>query len=356
MALNESHAGAVFSALMITMLLSALPTQAAPTETRVGDLTIRRGDVPRRLVGYGLVVGLDGTGDRSFGGVSFGNATIHSVVNVLRRFGIEVPSEHLHLRNVAAVLVTTEVSPYLRAGGRFEVQVSALADATSLRGGVLWITPLVADPDQPPVATAQGPVYIAEDDGDRSRYTRRGNSGRIPQGGILEIDPPQALAAESRLLLRNPDLATASRIAAAINASMGEGTARVEDPGAVALTQQSGEDGAINEFLAAVDTLTVMVEGPRRIVISGRTGTVVAGGDVRIGSAVVNHQGITLQIGGTASAQQGGSAQLVLMEPQALVQDVAAGLQAAGAEPSEVAAIFESLQAAGALNAQVVIR
>jgi flagellar P-ring protein precursor FlgI len=333
-----------------------MPATAVPTETRVGDLTIRPGEVPRRLVGYGLVVGLDGTGDRSFGGISFGNPTIHSVVNVLRRFGIEVPSEHLHLRNVAAVLVTAEVSPYLRAGGRFEVQVSALADATSLRGGVLWITPLVSDPDQPPVATAQGPVYIVEDDGSSSRYTRRGNSGRIPEGGVLEVSPPQVAAAESRLLLRRPDLVTAGRIAATINASMGEGTASVEDPGAVSLALQSSEPGAIHQLLTAVDTLTVLVEGPRRIVISGRTGTVVAGGDVRIGSAVVNHQGITLQIGGSARTGEESLPQLVVVEPQALVQDVAAGLQAAGAEPSEVAAIFESLQAAGALNAEVVIR
>lgn len=356
MAVIKTRVGCVLSGLMIGMLFSALPATAVPTETRVGDLTIRTGDVPRRLVGYGLVVGLDGTGDRSFTGGAFGNPTIHSVVNVLRRFGIEVPSEHLHLRNVAAVLVTAEISPYLRAGGRFAVHVSALADATSLRGGVLWITPLVADPGQPPVATAQGPVYIAEDDGDRTRYTRRGNSGRIPEGGILEVDPPQAAASDARLLLRNPDLVTADRIVSAINASMGDGTARVEDPGSVALTPQSGQSGATHEFLAVIDTLTVMVEGPRRIVISGRTGTIVAGGDVRIGSAVVNHQGITLQIGGTGPAGEGGSPQLVRLEPQALVQDVAAGLQAAGAEPSEMAAIFESLQAAGALNAEVVIR
>jgi len=348
------RAGLLF--LLIAVLVSALPATAVPTETRVGDLTIRKGEIPRRLVGYGLVVGLDGTGDRSFGGVSFGNPTIHSVVNVLRRFDIEIPSEHLHLKNVAAVLITAEVSPYLRAGGRFEVQVSALADATSLRGGVLWMTPLVTDPDQPPVATAQGPIYIAEDDGDRIRYARRGNSGRIQQGGILEVDLPHAFATDSRLLLRNPNLVTASRIVSAINASMGGGTARVEDPGAVALTPQPERSDTIHEFLAAIDTLTVMVEGPRRIVISGRTGTVVAGGDIRVGSVSVNHRGITLQIAGDVSNPDANLPQQVQLGPQALVQDVAAGLRAAGAEPSDVAAIFESLQAAGALNAEVVIR
>ena len=148
------------AALALALLgLPALPAPAvAANAARIGDLTVHHGDVPRRLVGYGLVVGLDGTGDRSFGGLHDATPTVRSVVNLLRRFSIEVPPERLRLRNVAAVLVTAEVSPYLRAGGRFEVQVSALGDATSLRGGVLWITPLVTDPNQPPAATAQGPL------------------------------------------------------------------------------------------------------------------------------------------------------------------------------------------------------
>jgi len=356
MALNRLHKGVVVIGLLGVLLASAVPALALPIETRVGDLTIRHGDIPRRLVGYGLVVGLDGTGDRSFGGVSRGNPTVRSVINLLRRFQVEIPSEHLHLRNVAAVLVTAEVSPYLRAGGRFEVQVSAMADATSLRGGVLWMTPLVADSDEPPVGTAQGPIYIAEEDPDGNRYARRGNSGRIPQGGILEVDPTPTTAAEPRLLLRDPDLAKASRIAAAINASMGDGTARVEDPGAVSLTPPPGQADGVSEFLAAVDTLRVLIEGPNRVVISARTGTVVAGGEVKVGAAVVSHQGITLQIGGTEAGEEEGLSQIVHMEPQALVQDVAAGLRAAGAGPSEVAAVFEALQAAGALQAQLVIR
>jgi flagellar P-ring protein precursor FlgI len=356
MAIKRLLDGIAWSGLLVALCVAVSPALAAPTETRIGDLTIRQGDIPRRLVGYGLVVGLDGTGDRSFGGVSIGSPTVRSVINLLRRFQIEVPSEHLHLRNVAAVLVTAEASPYLRAGGRFEVNVSALADATSLRGGVLWITPLLEDPDRPPVGTAQGPLYVAPEDGDGGRYARRGNSGRIAQGGILEVDPSPSAKIEPRLLLREPDLGKASRIAAAINAAMGDGTARIEDPGAVALTPPSDQTHAISEFLAVVDTLKVLIEGPSRIVISSRTGTVVAGGDVRVGSAVVSHEGITLQIGGTAGAEGEGVAGIVRMEPEALVQDVAAGLRAMGAGPSDVAAVFEALKAAGALNAEVVIR
>ncbi len=331
-----------------------VPATGRATPARVRDLTIHQGDMPRRLLGYGLVVGLDGTGDRSFGGVSSNSPTVHSVVNLLRRFDIEVPAYYLRLRNVAAVLVTAETSPYLRAGGRFEVQVSALGDATSLEGGVLWITPLVTDPDQPPQATAQGPVLVTMDEDERaSVFARRGNSGRIPEGGLLEVDPPSAPAAEPRLLLRRPDWVTAQNIAAAINQNLGDGTAVLEDPGSIKLALP-GDAGP--ETLAQIDLIEVDAESASRIVIHGNTGMVVAGGDARVGPATIHHHGITLQIGGTEPGAGTGSPGYVQVEPQALVQDVAAGLHAAGARPAEIAAIFEALRDAGALNAEVLIR
>jgi flagellar P-ring protein FlgI len=324
--------------------------------SRIGDLTIRQGEIPRRLVGYGLVVGLEGTGDRSFSGVSSENATVRSVVNLLRRFNIEVPSEHLRLRNVAAVLVTAEVSPYLRAGGRFEVQVAAMGDALSLRGGVLWITPLVSDPNEPPVATAQGPLQMANDGFARLSGPRRGNAGLIPQGGILEIDPPDLGPAQPRLLLRKPDLGVAQRVAAVIDKAFGAGTCRVDDPGAVTLTPGGEYAQQVQLFLAAVDTLDVTYSTPSRVVISGRDGTVVAGGDLTIGPATVSHNEITLRIGEASPDGQANSAGVVDLGTQASVQDVTVGLRAAGAQPEEVAAILQALEAAGVLRAEVVIR
>lgn len=337
-------------ALLLVLVLAA----PAAADGRIGDLTLHAGDVPRRLVGYGLVVGLDGSGDRSFGRSTAGTPTVRSVVNLLRRFQIEVPAEQLRMRDVAAVLVTAEASPYLRAGGRFEVQVSALGDATSLRGGVLWMTPLVTDPGQPPLATAQGPLLVSDEGDSRSLRTRQGNTGRIPQGGMLEVELP-AEAMSTRLVLRRPDLATASGIAAAVNAAFGANTAKVEDPGAVALTPAAGRTEGVSAFLAAVDTVQVITRAQALVVIGGRDGTVVAGGGAKVGPASVSHGGLTLQVGGrpaTGAAVNG----IVRVEPQASVQDVAAGLHAAGAKPEEIAAIFEALQAAGALQAQVVIR
>lgn len=350
----------VIARLCCAWALLALQPATSPagpaSEARIGDMTIRQGDIPRRVAGYGLVVGLDGTGDRSFGIATSASPTVRSVINLLQRFGVEVPAQQLRLRNVAAVLVNAEISPYLHAGGRFEVQISALGDATSLRGGTLWITPLVTDPGAPPIATAQGPLFVEPDELARSYYAYSGNSGRIPQGGVLEIEPDAPAPLAARLYLRSPDLRTAYRIAETINTGFGPGVAKAEDPGVIALTPPVEKNDDLAGFLAAVDTLLVSFDGPARIIISSREGTVVAGGDVRVGPAVISHRGITLQIGANSQDGTAPPEGLVRVDARASVQDVAAGLQAAGAKPDEVVAIFEGLQAAGAINAQVVIR
>ncbi|HEX7019209.1 MAG TPA: flagellar basal body P-ring protein FlgI, partial [Gemmatimonadaceae bacterium] len=170
---------------------------------RLRDLTIEDKAIPVRLMGYGLVVGLDGTGDRVLGARS-GGMTVTSVVNLLRRFDVQVPPEVLRMRNVAAVLVTAEVSPYLRPGGRFEVHVSSLGDARSLRGGVLWMTPLLSDVGGQSMASAQGSVLMSETGANRT-FGAIENSARIPSGGLLEGELPHAaFASTSKLLLREP--------------------------------------------------------------------------------------------------------------------------------------------------------
>src|SRR5262249_40153905 len=150
-----------------------------------------------------------------------------------------------------------------------------------------------SDPNQPPVATAQGQMYVETEDDATTSFARRANSGRIAGGGVLEVDPP-AVESTSRLLLREPDLATATLIARTINAAFGDSTARVDAPGAVSLAADA------TAFLTSVDSLSVDPPTAARIIVDGRDGTVVAGGDIRIGTAVVSHHGITLQIGGTS--------------------------------------------------------
>lgn len=345
--------------------LSTVATAAAQATERVGDLVTTSGSSPRRLIGYSLVIGLDGTGDKSYGGVRGGTQTVRSIANALRRYGLEVPAEQLRLRNVAAVIVTAEASPWLRAGGRFEVQVSSIGDATSLRGGVLWTTPLMTDVDQAPIATAQGPVLVPEED---VRYVgRRGNSARIPEGGLMETDPVTIAAVTPRLLLKKPGLANAQRVAVAINTALGDTTvAKVDDPGSITLNP--GAKGADNlvGFLASLDTLPVRMVPEAKVVIDARSGTVVSGGTVRVAAATVSHRGMTLKIGGPATAPVPGDSTsgarsketegLIGVSEGATVQEVAAGLHAAGARPQEIAAMFSALKEVGAIGAEVVVR
>lgn len=349
-------------ALRRLAILAALPTLAlclaahsAPAQVKIRDLVIADATVPVRLVGYGLVTGLDGTGDLTIGGRS-GGQTVQSVVNLLRRFDIEVPPALLRTRNVAAVLVTAEVSPYLRAGGRFEVAVSSVGDARSLRGGVLWMTPLVPDVGADAVATAQGPVLIS-DGGDERDSRLVATTARIPQGGLLEGDLPRPATIASNVLhLREPDLVTASRMAAAIDSAFGAGVARIEDPGSVALTLPTdGDSPAL--AMARIGELRVQPERDARLVIDGRDGTVVAGGDMTVGPAVVSHAGLTLSI--VAGGMMGDGAPMmgdVRVPAGTSVQQVAAALHAAQSTPREIAAIFASLREVGAIGANVVIR
>lgn len=343
---------------VIAALLLLMPTRAhAQAEARIRDLTTAEGVLPVRLMGYGLVVGLDGTGDRAIGGQS-GGQTVQSVINMLRRFDIEVPPALLRMRNVAAVLVTAEVSPYLRAGGRFEIQVASMGDARSLRGGVLYMTPLVGDPGGPSLATAQGPLLVSEG-GSATRYAPTiETSARIPAGGLLEANLPRPTlnASSSRLFLREPDLGTASRIASAINGQLGDTVATVEDEGSVMLALPAGAERAA--ALTKVLELAVRPDVKPRLVIDGKDGTVVIGGDLTVGPASVSHGGVTLSIGDapTEPATTNDTPGNVRMAIGTPVQKVASALHAVQTPPQEIAAIFAALRDVGAITAEVIIR
>jgi flagellar P-ring protein FlgI len=317
---------------------------------RVRDLTIEDKAIPVRLLGYGLVVGLDGSGDRSGGGKQ-GGMTVNSIVNLLKRFGVTIPIEAMKTRNIAAVLVTAEVSPYLRPGGKFEIHVSSVGDARSLRGGVLWMTPMLSDVGGDPVASAQGPLLMA-DLGPKSGAIE--NSARIPTGGLLEVEMPRPqFASSSKLLLREPDITMATRIATAINKELGDGAATVEDPGAIALEfKDKKEDKATT--IARIQDMRVATQRLARLIIDSRDGTIIAGGELTVGEATVSHGGITISVGpvDTTAAPPGN----LRMASGTAVTRVAAALHAAQAPPSEIAAIFESPRAIGAIAAEIIVR
>ena len=340
---------------LIVLSVLLLPALARAQEAKIRDLTTAEGALPVRLMGYGLVTGLDGTGDRAIGGQSAGQ-TVQSVVNMLRRFNIEVPAEMLRMRNVAAVLVTAEVSPYLRAGGRFEINVSSMGDARSLRGGTLFMTPMSADVGGKNVASAQGSVLMSEG-GATTRFARTvETSARIPSGGVLEVDSPRpAIVTSSRLMLREPELGTATRIAAAINTAFGEKTAMVEDEGSVLLTLA---DSVVKPTaLARIRDLSVRAEHPPRIIVDAKDGTVVAGGDMVVGSASISHGVVTLVIGNDKAMDSDTITAGQLRLPSGTsVQRIAAALHAVQTPAVEIAAIFAALREAGAITAEIIVR
>jgi flagellar P-ring protein precursor FlgI len=332
----------------------ALTSCAAGAQSvAIRDLTLDDGAPTIRLMGYGLVAGLPGTGDRVTG--TYGSRqTVQSIVNLLRRFDVEVPPEMLRTRNVAAVLVTAEVSPYLRKGGRFEVHVSSLGDAQSLRGGVLWMTPLVAEAGGMPVAGAQGAMTVGGPVGTTRIALQNVTSGLVPNGGVLEADLPRpAAATEGQLMLREPDISTATRIAAAIDSVLGaRGIATVVDPGSITIAPK--DSAGMASTMARIRDIRVNPSRAARLVIDARDGTIVAGGDIRLGNAVVSHEGISVMIGDAAdsTASRGG----VRAAAGASVRDLAAALQASRVNAAQAAAIFSALRDAGALVAEVIVR
>lgn len=337
-------------------LFALCATAVAGQGPRVRDLTTPEGEIPVQLVGYGLVTGLDGTGDRVFGSRE-GNMTVRSIANLLRNMGIEVPEHVLRARNSAAVIVTAEASPYARPGGRFDVHVGSLGDATSLRGGVLLQTPMVGSVGGPPLALADGVIVLPRRADNRRDLVE--TSARLTDGGTVMA--PIADAPEgppSRLHLRDPNLATAQMIAEAINAGLGGDVATVEDPGSVAL-QLPADDPY--RALVTLGDLPVTPDVAPRVVVDARSGIVATGGEITVGAGVVSHDWLTVTIGApepgvpldpTALLPPGA----VRVEPGVRVQSLAEALHAVGATAEVIGEVFRSLRDAGALHAEVVVR
>jgi flagellar P-ring protein FlgI len=356
---RADHRAVRMAAACVILSLALLTTASMlHGQSRIRDLVLADGAAPVRMVGYGLVAGLDGTGDRGAGGAQ-GGQTVQSIVNLLRRFDITVPASVLRTRNVAAVLVTAEVSAYLRPGGHFDVQVSSIGDAPSLRGGVLYMTPLISEVGGTPMATAQGGVMLSDGSagGSRSYGMRVETSARVPGGGVIDVELPRATygSGTTTLALREPDIAVASRIATVIDSALGAGTARVDDPGSVTLTLKDTAGSARGAAISKLRDLPIRITRAAKVVIDGRDGTVVAGGDVAVGEAVVTHGQLTLTIGGGADTSKVDVGE-VRLQPGISVQRIASALHGVRSSPQEIAAIFSALREVGAISAEVVIR
>jgi flagellar P-ring protein precursor FlgI len=358
-----------------TLALLALLALAAPgpaAATRIKDLADVVGVRDNALYGYGLVVGLAGTGDTER--ILF---TQQSMAGMLGRLGVRIDPRDVRARNVAAVMVTARLPPFARPGSRIDVSVASMGNARSIAGGVLLVTPL-AGGDGKVYAVAQGPVQVAGYDVGAAGAAMRKNtptSGRVPSGATVERSVLVDLAAAPlTLALRRPDLTTASRLAAAVNRQLGDGTARASDPAAVSLTVPEDRKADLVGFLAAVEAIDVEADQRARVVVSERTGTVVAGEGVRLRPVAVSHGGLQVRVqrepvisqpnpfgqGQTVSTTydradvaEGGAT--VALPATTTVEDLAKALSTLGAGPRDLIAVLEAMKAAGALEAELEV-
>ena len=365
------------SLLHVALGLAGLLVWGAAAAERVKDLASVAGVRPNQLVGYGLVVGLDGTGDQT----SQAPFTIQSLKSMLARFGITVPPNvNPQLKNVAAVAVHAELPPFARPGQRIDVTVSAIGNAKSLRGGTLLMTPLKGA-DGRVYAIAQGNLVVgglAASGADGSKITVNiPSAGRIPGGATVERTVPTPFAAGDHLLLNlhTPDFTTATRLAQAINAAVGPGTAQPVDAGAVRVAAPRDPAQRV-AFVSMLENLEVQPgEAPARVIVNSRTGTVVIGRHVRVLPAAVSHGSLTVTISERPQVSQppplsAGSTAVVprtdvevreegrrmfLFQAGTTLDEIVRAVNEVGAAPSDLVAILEALKQAGALRAELIV-
>jgi flagellar P-ring protein precursor FlgI len=361
---------ALFLPVIALMLLAPSTVQAA----RIKDIAKFKGVRNNQLVGYGLVVGLNGTGDSE--GTEF---TIQSLVNMLERLGVSVDKEKVKVDNVAAVMVTAELPPFAKAGNTIDVQVSSIGDADNLSGGSLLMTPLKG-PDGKVYAVAQGAVTIgALAFGGKAASVQKNHPtvGRIPGGALVEKEVPLTLGEDNMLTyeLRQPDFTTVSRMTAIINNHFSQPLASAVDSGSLTIRVPHDFQEHAIDFIAALESLTITPDSPAKIVVNEKTGTIVMGEGVKISTVAVSHANLSIIISETASVSQPNAlaqgqtevipetaidvveekANLVVMEMGVNIGDVANALNAIGATPRDLIAIFQAIKAAGALHAELVI-
>lgn len=356
----------------------AMTPAHAQASARIKDVADVEGVRSNQLIGYGLVVGLAGTGDR----VANAPFTETATRSMLERLGVAVTEDELRTRNVAAVMVTAKLGPFARPGGAIDVEVSALGDAKSLLGGVLLTTPLQAGNGNI-YAVAQGPLVVQgfAASGEAASIQRGvPTSARIPNGAIIERDPGFALSdiETFRLVLRHADFTTAVRVADAVNDQFGA-SAQALDPSTVELALPGQYRGREAYFLASIENLPVSPDAAARVVVDERTGTVVIGAGVRLSPVAITQGGVTITVsespvasqpapgsrGGetkvlprtSVAVEEGGiNARLQVVNGSDNLQQLVDGLNALGVGARDIIAILEATKAVGALHAELVVR
>jgi flagellar P-ring protein precursor FlgI len=374
MALLNRSTGLAGTAAIVGSLLFSLAVAVPSEATRLKDLADLTGVRSNQLIGYGLVVGLDGTGD----GVK-STFTRQSLTSMLRRVGVTIDAERLKVENIAAVVVTATLPPFARQGSHVDVTVASIGDSESLRGGVLLMTPLRAA-DGGVYAVAQGPVSIGGFSfggrGGGGIQKNHPTTGRITNGGLVEREVPVDFAALERFryALREPDFTTAQRTAIAINEHFGVEVARPTDAGTIEVEVPADYRDQPVLFAAALESIDVQQDHIARVVLNERTGTVIMGQDVRLSTVAISHGGLSISITETPLVSQpnplsrGGQTvvetqsqvevtqeerRLVVVEQGVSLSEVVRALNALGVGPGDLIAILQAAKAAGALQAEL---
>ncbi|MGE5314680.1 MAG: flagellar basal body P-ring protein FlgI [Acidobacteriota bacterium] len=360
---------------IVLVCCALMAPQEAQSASRIKDIAYVMGVRSEQVLGYGLVVGLAGTGD-----TQRSSFTIQSVTSMLKRFGITVPQPELRLRNVAAVMVTSTIPAFTKPGGSADVTVSSMGDATSLQGGTLLMTPL-SGADGAVYALAQGSISVGGFDVRSTTGARVGKNhtaaGRIPNGASVEAPVQTTFGDSSKisLVLNKPDFTTSKHIADAINKALGEEAARSVDANMVDVAVPASQTKSLVGFISILESLEVEVDVPARVVINERTGTVVVGSNVSISAVAISHGGLNIEIeSAPVISQPNGfsqgttvvtkierpmasqdSASVVALNGAATVQDVAKALNSLKVSPRDMIAIFQALKEVGALKAELVI-
>jgi len=361
-------------AIFVSLLVSIAALAADPVQVKVRDLATVEGVRENPLIGYGMVVGLNGTGDRRQ--TVF---TTQTLASVLQRMGAQIPAGAVRVNNVAAVFVTANLPPFARPGSQVDVTVSSIGDAKSIDGGLLLLTPLYGADGQV-YAAAQGPVavggYSAGGAGS-SKQVNHPTVGRIPAGGRVEraLNFRFDQLAPLNLLLREPDFSTAGEISGAINREFGHEVAVARDGGRVELNASATGVANLTAVMARVENLAVTVHRRARVVVNERTGTVVMGQDVRLGAVSILHGGFSVQVstefqvsqpqplsqGKTEVVGQQNiqakdmSARRIEISEGASVEQLVTGLQSMGATARDVISVLQAIKAAGALDADLEV-
>ncbi len=364
---------AVTVSLAMAVALASAPASAGP---RIKDIVDIENVRPNQLVGYGLVVGLAGTGDR----LRNSPFTEESMLAMLERLGVSVRGTQLQTQNVAAVSISATMPPFARAGSQIDVQISSLGDASSLQGGTLLVSSLRALDGQI-YAVAQGPVALSgfKAQGAGASVTRGvSTSARIAGGAIVEreVDFRFKSASSLKLALKNPDFTTAQHVAAVINGLYPD-TAEVLDPATVEIAARGSFNGSLISLISAIENLEVSVDQPARIVINEASGTVVMGNDVQISPVAIAQGGLTISVTETPVASQpapfsggttavlprtqinvddGAGKSLALLKGGTSLKSLVSGLNTLGVSPRDLITILQAVKGAGALQAEIAVQ